>query len=100
MKGLALIVFLAYSLASLILGVMGIGHEFGYWWAFAAFAAFIFARFAIPISVGVYLYAHHVLGWHWIGAAAFAFPLVAVQVALLFGVTLATAFEYITRPKS
>ena len=57
MKGLALIVFLAYSLASLILGVMGIGHEFGYWWAFAAFAAFIFARFAIPISVGVYLYA-------------------------------------------
>ena len=68
------ILFAAIGITQLVLGVMGLQHEFGGWGAFFGLAAAFGFRFMLPLTVGTYLGAVEVLGWPWWGGVIIAAP--------------------------
>jgi hypothetical protein len=74
------IAFAIFGIAQLVAGFAGIEHGLGVGWAWAALAvAFIF-RFTLPITIGAFFGAMNVWGWHWLLAAIFAAPGLALVV--------------------
>lgn len=66
--------FLAFAIAQLIAGFVGIEHGLGVFWAWVAVIfAFVF-RFTPPITIGAFFGAINVWHWHWAAAAMFAAP--------------------------
>jgi len=63
-----------YGAGHLWIGVVGINHHLGAWWASIALVAFIFFRFSLPITVGAFFGAMNVWGWHGLPALLFAAP--------------------------
>lgn len=74
MEKIGCLVFLGVGLAQLLLGVAGIQHELGGWWAFAALVAAFGFRFMLPLTIGTYFGAVEVLGWPWWGGVLIAAP--------------------------
>ena len=79
------ILMLAYGLAQIYAGWIGIEHHWGAGWAIAAVvAAFVFG-FSAPLSVGSFFGAMNVWGWHWLGALLFAAPGLAFMALMIPG---------------
>ena len=68
------LIVLAYGLAQLAVGYMGIEVMVGAGWAVAALIGCFFFRFMLPITIGSFFGATEVLGWHWGLALIFAAP--------------------------
>jgi hypothetical protein len=68
------ILFAAIGIAQIVLGVMGLQHEFGGWGAFLGLIAAFGFRFILPLTVGTYFGAVEVLGWPWWGGVLIAAP--------------------------
>ncbi len=64
----------AIGIVQIYAGWVGISTAFGAGWGIAALVALFFFRFSIPITVGTFLCAKEVWGWHWAGALIFAAP--------------------------
>lgn len=73
---LAMIFFFGFGIIQIVAGYMGIEHEFGSGWAFAAIALFIFLRISLPLMIGMFFCALNVWGWHWFWALAFTAPVI------------------------
>ena len=65
---------LAFGIAQISAGYVGIAHELGALWAVAALVAAFFLRFTLPITIGAFFGAMNVWEWHWSLAAIFAAP--------------------------
>ena len=89
---LALAAFLVFSSAQIAAGYAGIEHGIGPFWALAAVFTAVFLRFTLPITVGAFVGAMTVWGWHWAAALIFAVPgLVFVFPGVIAGIfSLAT----------
>lgn len=88
----------AFCAAALILcGMAWIGLEdvFGWRWALGGVILGIVIRLNIPVLVGLYFYAHNVLGWPQPEALVFALPgflIMTPSVAVeVFGLLVGTA---------
>jgi hypothetical protein len=68
------ILFAVIGIAQIVLGVMGLQHQFGGWVAFFAVLAAVGFRFMLPLTVGTYFGAVEVLGWPWWGGVLIAAP--------------------------
>lgn len=68
------ILFAAIGIVQLVLGVMGLQHEFGGWGVIVGLAAAFGLRFMLPLTVGTYFGAVEVLGWPWYGGVLIAAP--------------------------
>lgn len=69
-----LLLFLAYGVAQIYAGFIGIEHHLGAIWAWLALIASLLFRFTLPISIGAFFGAWQVWGWPWPLAAVFAAP--------------------------
>ena len=67
-------IFIAFGVAQIYAGYIGIAHHLGSLWAALAIGAAVIFRFTLPITIGSFFGAMNVWGWHWIGAALFAAP--------------------------
>ncbi len=68
------ILFMAYGIAQIVAGYVGIDFHFGALWATVAIIASFMFRFTLPITVGAFFGAMNVWHWHWTLAALFAAP--------------------------
>lgn len=68
------LLFLAYSIAQVVAGYVGIDFYLGAAWAVIAIIAAFMFRFTLPITIGAFFGAMDVWGWHWALAALFAAP--------------------------
>lgn len=68
------VAFMAFGIAQLVAGFVGIEHELGLIWSWVALIAAIVFRFTLPITVGAFFGAMEVWDWHWTLAALFAAP--------------------------
>lgn len=68
------VAFLAFGIAQLAAGFVGIEAGLGVVWAWVALVAALMFRFTLPITVGSFFGALNVWGWHWAFAALFAAP--------------------------
>jgi hypothetical protein len=73
---LAMIFFFGFGFLQIVAGYIGIEHEFGSGWAFAAIALFILLRISLPLMIGMFFCALNVWGWHWFWALAFTAPVI------------------------
>jgi len=87
------ILFLAFGLAQLAAGFVGIANSFGTVWAIGAIIAALMFRFTLPITIGAFFGAMNVWGWHWFFAAIFAAP----GLILIVPGTLASVFSLAKR---
>jgi hypothetical protein len=89
------IAFMAYGVMQIYAGYLGIDHHLGPIWAGVALVASLVFRFTLPITIGSFLGALNVWHWHWLGAALFAVP----GLALIVPGVLATLFALVRRDK-
>ena len=80
---------LAYGIAHVVAGYIGITHHLGTGWAIAAVAIALIFRFSIPVTIGAFFGAMNVWGWPWYGAFAFAAPGLAFMALMIPGVLAA-----------
>lgn len=66
--------FMAFGIAQLVAGFVGIEDGLGVVWAWVALVAALMFRFTLPITVGSFFGALNVWGWHWAFAGLFAAP--------------------------
>jgi len=71
---LATAIFFVFGFIQLYAGYLGIEHEFGQGWAIGALAAAFFLRITLPLSIGTFLCALNLWGWHWFWALIFTLP--------------------------
>jgi len=69
-----ILAFLAFGIAQLCAGYLGIEYLFGGIWAALALVLAILFRFTLPITIGAFFGAIYVWHWHWILAALFVSP--------------------------
>lgn len=81
-------VFFGFGLFQMIIGAMGISHEWGRGWAAAAIFFAISLRFTLPLTIGSFFYALHTWDWHWVFATLFALPGLVFAVPLLLNVLI------------
>ena len=74
-----------YGLAQIAAGWIGIEHQWGSGWATVAVVAAAVFRFSLPLTVGAFLCAMNVWGWHWFGALFFALPGLAFMALMIPG---------------
>ena len=74
MYGFFMLAFLLFGGLQIYVGAIGIKHELGPVWAFAAVFVFFLFRFTLPITVGAFFGAMYLWGWPWFWAALFASP--------------------------
>jgi hypothetical protein len=65
---------IAFGIAQIVVGYLGIDYHLGPLWALAAVVVVFLFRFALPLTIGSFFGAMDVLGWHWVIALAFAAP--------------------------
>lgn len=70
----AVAAFFLYAAAQIAAGYEGILHAAGLPWALAAILLAITLRFTLPLTVGAYLGATEMWGWHWALALLFCVP--------------------------
>lgn len=87
------IAFMAFGVAQLVAGFVGIEHGIGSFWAWAALIAAFALRFTLPITIGSFFGAMNVWGWHWALAALFAAP----GLLLVIPGVLASIFSLVKR---
>lgn len=63
-----------FGSAQLYAAFLGIEHHLAAIWALGAILAAVIFRFTLPITIGSFLGALNVWGWHWAAAAVFAAP--------------------------
>ena len=68
------LLFFAFGIAQIAVGMLGIEYHFGSFWAYTAVFLAIFLRILLPVTIGSYFGAVDVLGWDWYFALAFATP--------------------------
>jgi hypothetical protein len=86
MQVIGIILFLAFGIAQIIAGFVGISYYFGPIMTVIIFAACLFLRFSLPITVFGFLGAMYAWDWPWWGALLFSFPgLLFAIPALLAG---------------
>lgn len=77
---LAFAAFVAFAVAQMVAGYLGIEHLVGAVWAgLALFAALLF-RITFPVTIGAFFGAMDVWGWHWSLALLFAAPGLALML--------------------
>lgn len=69
---LGILLFLAYGIAQIYIGFIGIENHFGSFWAWVA--VILAMGFPLPLIIGAFYGATEVWGWHWALAAVFAVP--------------------------
>lgn len=84
------ILVMAYGLTQIFAGYVGLQHHAGTFWAVVALIALFTVRFSIPLTIGAFLAAKNVWGWHWLGALVFAMP--SLLFVLLMVPSTFTAF--------
>jgi hypothetical protein len=70
----------AFGIAQFVAGFEGISDWLGSGWAWAALILALLFRFTLPITIGAFLGAVNVWGWHWSLAALFAAPGLAFAI--------------------
>lgn len=88
------ILMLLYGAAQIYAGALGISHELGHWWAFAALVAAFMFRFTLPITIGSFFGAMNIWGWHWIWALLFAAPGLAFMALMIPGALAAVVQKF------
>jgi hypothetical protein len=68
------LLLLAFGVLQIYAGFIGLNHQFGFWWAVAGMLVFVIFQNGLPLTVGGFLAAWNVWGWHWSLAALFAAP--------------------------
>jgi hypothetical protein len=86
---LLLLLLLAYGLAQVVAGFIGIRHHWGTGWAIGAVAVAFLLRFSLPLTVGAFFGAMNVWGWHWSAALIFAAPSLLFTALMIPGVLAA-----------
>lgn len=67
-------VFFAVFTAQIWLGVVGVQHHLGPWWAIGALIAAFGFRIMLPLTIGTYFGAVDVMGWEWYIGVIIAAP--------------------------
>lgn len=83
------VLYLAFAVAQMYAGFLGIQHHLG---LFAAFVALFLAfswRFTLPLTVGAFFGAMNVWGWHWSFALLFMAPGLALLIPGVIAVLIA-----------
>lgn len=62
------------GLLQIFAGYVGLAETIGHGWAFGALAVFFVLGFSLPMTVGTFLCATEVWGWHWAGGLLLAAP--------------------------
>ena len=76
---------LAYAGVQIWAGYLGLQHFLGTWWAVGIVGLSVFLRISFPVTVGAFLGAWVVWGWHWALALAFALPGLAFMALMMPG---------------
>lgn len=71
---IAICVFIAFGIAQIYAGFLGIEYHWGKGWAIGAIVAAFALRIFFPITVGAFFGARDVWEWDWPYALAFALP--------------------------
>ncbi len=71
---LGVLLLLAYGLAQLYAGYLGIEYYWGVGWAVGLLILMLIMRISLPITVGSYFGAVDVWGWDWYWGLLFAVP--------------------------
>jgi hypothetical protein len=87
------IAFMAFGIAQLFAGFVGIEQGIGVFWAWAALIAVFALRFTLPITIGSFFGAMNVWDWHW----AFAALLAAPGLLLVIPGVLSSIFSLVKR---
>lgn len=75
-----MLLFLAYGIAQIYAGFIGIEYHLGSFWAWTSVAVALLMRFTLPATIGAFYGAMDVWHWHWALAAVFAVPGLLVMV--------------------
>ena len=73
-SALAMLGFVAFGIAQVAIGYMGIADGLGKWWAIGALLLAFALRFPLPLTIGAFFGATNVLGWHWLWALLLTLP--------------------------
>ena len=84
---LGCVAFLLLGILQIGAGYIGIADRFGDGWALAALIAAMMVRFSLPLTVGCFLCARDVWGWHWAPALVFAAPGLVFRETLINSAT-------------
>lgn len=82
---LLFIAVLAFAIAQLAIGYMGLQDWLGSWAGMAGVVVALLFRFTLPLTIGVFFGARDVMGWHWTLALLFAAPGLAFMVPSVIG---------------
>ena len=85
------------GIAQIVVGMLGIEHHFGWFWAYFAVFLAIFLRILFPVAIGSYFGAVDVLGWEWYFALAFAAPGIIFLLPATVGILISSIPESITK---
>jgi len=90
------LVFTTFGISQIYAGFIGIEYLYGSFWAGVAVFIAVTIRFTIPMTIGAFVCALKVWGWHWFFAAIFTAP------GLLFIMPgmIASAFSLLKRNKA
>jgi len=88
-----ILAFLAFGIAQLCAGYLGIEYLFGAIWAILAIVLAIIFRFTLPITIGAFFGAVYVWHWPWILAALFVAPGLAFVIPGTLIFILTTIFR-------
>src|ERR1700683_4199590 len=91
----ALSALAALRVARLIVGSVGLQHEWGVFWAVIGAASLVLFRFTPPIRIGAFLALVGLWRWPWIAALIFAAP----RLLLLLPGLWSTAVARLRHPR-
>ena len=84
MQGISTLFFIIYGISQIFACYAGVDFHFGSLWAWVVIIASFVLRFSLPVTVGAFFGAWQVWHWHWIVAAIFAAPGLALLVPGMF----------------
>jgi len=91
--GSIVFIFFLVGIVQICAGYIGIEHSFGGGWATAAVIASLVFRFGLPLTIGTFICANDVWGWHWFWALAFTMP----GILFMIPAFIATSLEAIRK---
>ena len=81
---------LIFGLIQFLIGMKGIYFTFGTWGGLATLILLFGFRFTLPLTIGTFLCAKNVFGWHWAFAVLLAMPSLIFIIPSMMSSAIAT----------